>query len=752
MNSSIIDSRISYIWNRLAICKDRIGIPGLVAGILVGGKQFSKALGVENLQTSEPMNMDSLLRVASLSKPFSATMIARLVGNGKCSWDLRLAQTFKDLNFQGSSNFENITVRDGMSHRSGLANMTELWYHEPKTSKCLIAMAAKAKPMANRGSKFIYNNLIYGASVQAACHQAGISWRNALENESVRKLGLKSTAYSIKKAKKPIGYTLSRGIISPVFNQVLPEIIEPSAGLVITMNDLLKWGQYCIDSNSGDLIKNSSVNQEIWKEHIEIAPGLKYGIGFQLRDFNGYSLVEHSGGLRGFSSYMALMPEIKIGFFLVANFFPTSILSQSAGWIFETLLNKSFSEPAVSSVDLDYADKAQGEYIADYGIWNNEKAIISKSGKSLFLALPNQEKQEIQFQKCDDWHPLEFDTNTRVRIEGTNRGKASCISLRQGEYQFRLIRAGTRSRSNLEPRVKALLGVYLLKETNTEHLIIFYKGHLSLKVNGQMVFQLDRLDKSYQHWKLAEIRSDVYITFRRQLIGKENGLILRQGGKNYKMLKIAPDPMQNLPKLEDLWPSAPNWKIRKKVSRKTWRQYGTVEMPNLGLSGVYKSEITNHRELITEIDFGKWGKKRWIYENNKGYLSANNEKKVFGSPKALALSMMKQPWLCSSFYHSIFESINIDFETVLENERVYQISAVLPEGPGVTIYIGKQKKRIVRAEYIESSTETFLSISQKIFFEEHLSTEIGYLPQLTKMETPYSGALIFKMKRFDRLE
>ncbi|MDB4626530.1 hypothetical protein OAE51_02380, partial [bacterium] len=182
-----------------------------------------------------------------------------------------------------------------------------------------------------------------------------------------------------------------------------------------------------------------------------------------------------------------------------------------------------------------------------------------------------------------------------------------------------------------------------------------------------------------------------------------------------------------------------------------WCQNGTVEMPHLGLSGVYKSEITNHGELITEIDFGKWGKRRWIYKNNKGYLAANDEKKIFESPKALGLSMMKQPWLCSSFYHSIFESINIDFETVLENERVYQISAVLSEGPGVTIYIGKQKKHIVRAEYIESSTETFLSLSQKVFFEEHLSTEIGYLPQLTKMENPLTGALIFIMKKFDRI-
>ncbi len=84
--------------------------------------------------------------------------------------------------------------------------------------------------------------------------------------------------------------------------------------------------------------------------------------------------------------------------------------------------------------------------------------------------------------------------------------------------------------------------------------------------------------------------------------------------------------MQNLAKLEDLWPSAPNWKIRKKVSRQAYYQNGTVEMPHLGLSGVYKSEITNHRELITEIDFGKWGKRRWIYNNNKGYLSANSEK------------------------------------------------------------------------------------------------------------------------------
>jgi CubicO group peptidase (beta-lactamase class C family) len=746
-----IEPRLSYVWNRLASYRERLGIPGLVGGILVGDRKFSKALGVEDLQTRKPMKADSLLRIGSLTKPFSATMIARLVDQGECSWDLPIAKSIKAFNVLRCSNSDHITIRDGMSHRSGFANMTQLWYGQSHRSEYLLSQLAKAKPLVNHRSQFIYNNLIYGTSVQAACRQAGMNWRDLLEHESIGRLGLQSTSHSIHKKKEPIGYTNRKGKPSPVLSQPLPKLIEPSAGLIITMNDLLKWGQHCMRGMKSDKKKPIEINQELLREQIQIAPGLSYGIGFQLRNWKGHALVEHSGGWCGFSSYMALIPERQIGVFLAANLFSTSILSQSIGWIFDTLLDKSFQEPDKSPIDPYYASRAEGKYIANYGMWNNERATVSKSGKRLFLALPNEEKQEVKFQQNNDWHPLEFDANSQVRFEGTDKGNASSMSLRQGGFQFDLLRTGTTSHSNLEIETRPLLGVYWLKETQTEHLIIFYKGYLSLKVNGQMIFRLEPVDGSYREWRVREMTGNVSITFRRRVIGGTNGLILRQGGKAYKMPKIAPDPMQNLPKLADLWPSTPEWDKKETVSQPAWRQTGTVEMPHQGLNGVYRSEISSQWKLNTEIDFGDWGRQKWEFNDNKGSVSTDKETETFDNAKVLGQSMLRQPWFCSSLYHRIFKTIDIDFATSINDKRVYQMTAVLPEGPGITIHVEKQTKHIVQAEYIESSPETKVSFKQQMFFDEHVSTEIGYLPELTTITNPLTGSMVFSMKTFDRL-
>jgi D-alanyl-D-alanine carboxypeptidase len=137
-------------------------IPGVSVAVIRDGKVIlASSFGQANVELSVPVTPDSVFKLASVTKPFTATAIMMLVEEGKISLDGRLAEYLPNL----PSQWANVTVRQALSHTSGLADYLKgpLWSwqsscREDLTPNEFIKFASEAPPVFAPGEGISYSN------------------------------------------------------------------------------------------------------------------------------------------------------------------------------------------------------------------------------------------------------------------------------------------------------------------------------------------------------------------------------------------------------------------------------------------------------------------------------------------------------------------------------------------------------------------------------------------------------------------
>src|SRR4051812_32198853 len=106
-----------YVYRGMA----KTHVPGVAVGIVYRDRVvYLKGFGVRKEGESAAINTGTVFQLASLSKPLASTVIASLVGSGDVSWDDRIAELDPRFALSDRSVTERLTIRDLLSHRSGL--------------------------------------------------------------------------------------------------------------------------------------------------------------------------------------------------------------------------------------------------------------------------------------------------------------------------------------------------------------------------------------------------------------------------------------------------------------------------------------------------------------------------------------------------------------------------------------------------------------------------------------------------------
>ena len=96
-------------------------VPGLAIAVIFRDKiAYAKGFGVRDVKTGAPVDTDTVFQLASLSKPVGSTVVAKLVGEGKITWDSRLFLLDPTFAMFDPWVTREITIRDMYAHRSGL--------------------------------------------------------------------------------------------------------------------------------------------------------------------------------------------------------------------------------------------------------------------------------------------------------------------------------------------------------------------------------------------------------------------------------------------------------------------------------------------------------------------------------------------------------------------------------------------------------------------------------------------------------
>src|SRR5262245_22143483 len=141
----------------LACCR----VPGAAAVIVRRGEVVWLAgVGTCRARRDDPVTPDTLFALASCGKAFTTAAMAMLVEDGKLSWDDRVGKRLPGFRLSDAEVTRKVTIRDLLSHRTGLASHDVLWFYSPDSPGELVRKAATLPLSAPLGKKFQYQSVM----------------------------------------------------------------------------------------------------------------------------------------------------------------------------------------------------------------------------------------------------------------------------------------------------------------------------------------------------------------------------------------------------------------------------------------------------------------------------------------------------------------------------------------------------------------------------------------------------------------
>lgn len=350
--------------------------PGVAVTIVKDGKLFvAKGYGVRELGKPEPVDADTMFDIASLAKSFTAAAIATLVDEGKMRWDDPVRRHLPGFELSDDYRSQNVTVRDFLTHRSGIERGDFMWRFTNYDTREVIRRMRYMEFREPFRTTFSYNNVGYTAAGEAAAAAAGTSWAELVRTRLLEPLGMRDTTAGVVHTLAPnhaTGHAEIAGVEQPIRNKKGMSTF-PAGGVNSTARDIAKWLLFQLGDGTWDgkrVISAAAMTEMHSPQNIipttaemRAARGVKgfaaYGLGWQIMDFRGHPMFWHSGGADGMPTYMAILPEDKIGVAVFVNTWSAPTLHGTiAGRVLDVLLKTGFdTTPTPKRTDPPPAEK-----------------------------------------------------------------------------------------------------------------------------------------------------------------------------------------------------------------------------------------------------------------------------------------------------------------------------------------------------------------------------------------------------------
>jgi len=311
--------------------------PGLALAVVKGDSVLlAKGYGVRDIRGDSRIDEETLFAVASTSKAFTVAALGMLVDEGLITWDDPVTDHLPAFQLRDPYVTREITVRDLLSHRSGLPRGDRLWYGSPFNRDEVIRRVRYLEPTWSFRSTYGYQNIMFMTAGELIEAVTGVSWDEFLRRRIFDPLGMTRTT------------TTTRGI-EAMENVATPHVVEDGKATPVGWRDFDNvGGAGAINSNvremaqwirlqlgggvyDGRRLLSDSVVKEMHTPQTVIRMGetterlfpethfQAYGLGWTLQDYRGRKLVRHGGSLDGMRTHVGMIPEEDLGVVVITN-------------------------------------------------------------------------------------------------------------------------------------------------------------------------------------------------------------------------------------------------------------------------------------------------------------------------------------------------------------------------------------------------------------------------------------------------
>jgi CubicO group peptidase (beta-lactamase class C family) len=150
---------------------------------------YAKGYGVREIGKRDPVTERTIFAIGSSSKAFTSAAVAMLVDDGKVRWDDPATRHLSNLQLYDPYATRELTIRDLLSHRSGLARGDLMWYGSEFDRDDILRRVRFLQPSWSFRSQFGYQNLMYLAAGQVVARVSSKSWDDFVTERLFQPLG-----------------------------------------------------------------------------------------------------------------------------------------------------------------------------------------------------------------------------------------------------------------------------------------------------------------------------------------------------------------------------------------------------------------------------------------------------------------------------------------------------------------------------------------------------------------------------------
>ena len=328
----------------------QFGAPGLALAIVEDGHvALAKGYGVRRLGSPERVDAHTAFPIGSETKAFTAAALAVLVDEGKLGWDDKVVDRLPGFVMADPYATAHMTVRDLLTHRSGLGLGEGDLLVIPGTNRSradIVHALRYLAPKTGFRERFAYDNILYivaGALVESV---SGEPWEAFVRDRLFKPAGM-ADAHANYDPDLPDSVSLHARTSGPIRGEgpeaVLPPPggffhgVGPAGGMSASAQDMARWMQIQLAHGAvpdGGRVFSQAQGEEMWRPVVVVPaeefrlpapiaamqPDLQtYALGWFVESYRGHRVVEHSGAVFGALAMLYLVPEKNVGVAVMIN-------------------------------------------------------------------------------------------------------------------------------------------------------------------------------------------------------------------------------------------------------------------------------------------------------------------------------------------------------------------------------------------------------------------------------------------------
>lgn len=315
---------------------------GLSVSVVRGGELvYAQGFGVKHVERGGAVGPDTLFQMASTTKAITAAALGILVDEGLIEWDGRVIDYIPEFRMSDPWVTREFTVRDLLTHRSGLPLGAGDLLHWPDgngTVEDILAALAHIEPASSFRSEWAYDNILYVVAGEIVTRVTGEPWEDFVETRIFDAIGADECLAMNGRVTARHDFAEPHAREGGFAGTAVPAARDtsranPAGSGVCSANGLALWAQTLLDEGvapDGTRILSEETVAELMAPVVPMRTGytdrtirgtnLKaYALGWFVQDYHGTLLASHTGAAAGGVTYVGLLPREETGVVILAN-------------------------------------------------------------------------------------------------------------------------------------------------------------------------------------------------------------------------------------------------------------------------------------------------------------------------------------------------------------------------------------------------------------------------------------------------